>query len=344
MVRVGIINVTGYMGAEAARLLHGHPEVELTSVTGRSAAGKHIGEVFPHLQPLDLTVEEELGEVDVVISALPHAASAEKLLPFIERGLPVIDLSADFRLRSLEQYEPWYGAHPAAHLLSEAVFGLPELHRDEIAGAKLVAGPGCHSTAAILALAPAVQAGLVEPDIVVDSKTGISGAGRTLALGYHFPEANEGVSAYGLGGHRQLPEMTQELGALWEACLPDRQAPAPKITFVPHLIPMSRGILVTCYAPLRQAGDPAKIRELYRDFYRASPFVRVVDEPPTTKQTLGSNTCLLYLTVDERTQRLLVVGCLDNLLKGGTGQGVQCLNLMLGLPESTGLTGVALYP
>ncbi len=342
MIRVGIINVTGYMGAEAARLLHGHPEVVLTSVTGRSAVGKPLGEVFPHLQALGLTVEEELGEVDAVVSALPHGASAQALLPFIERGLPVVDLSADFRLRRREEYEPWYGAHPAPHLLSEAVFGLPELHRKEIARSKLVASPGCHATAAILALAPAVKAGLVEPDIVVDSKTGISGAGRTLGLGYHFSEANEGVSAYGLSGHRQLPEMTQELGALWEA-------PAPRIAFVPHLVPMTRGMLATCYAPLRRdagrgSDAVARIRELYEDFYRGSPFVRVVAEPPATKQTLGCNDCLLYPMVEERTQRLIVVSCLDNLMKGGAGQGVQCLNLMLGLPEAAGLSGVALYP
>ncbi|MCH7838346.1 MAG: N-acetyl-gamma-glutamyl-phosphate reductase, partial [Chloroflexi bacterium] len=186
---------------------------------------------------------------------------------------------------------------------------------------------------------PAVKAGLIEPDIVVDSKTGVSGAGRTLGLSYHFSEANEGVSAYGLGGHRQLPEMTQELGALCEA-------PAPRITFVPHLVPMTRGILVTCYATLRgeSTGATDRIRDLYRDFYRESPFVRVVDEPPATKQTLGSNRCFLYPTVDERTGRLIVVSCLDNLTKGGAGQGVQCLNLMLGLPESTGLDGTALYP
>ncbi|MCH8026423.1 MAG: N-acetyl-gamma-glutamyl-phosphate reductase [Chloroflexi bacterium] len=339
MVRIGIVNVTGYMGAEAARLLHAHPEVELTSVTGRSAAGKPLGEVFPHLAPLGLTVAEELGEVDAVVSALPHAASAQALLPYIERGLPVVDLSADFRLRRVEEYEPWYGKHPAPELLAKAVYGLPELHRDEIAAAKLVASPGCHATAAILALAPAVKAGLIEPDIVVDSKTGISGAGRTLGLSYHFSEANEGVSAYGLGGHRQLPEMTQELGALWEA-------PAPRITFVPHLVPMTRGILVTCYATLHGESTDAtgRIRDLYRDFYRESPFVRVVDEPPATKQTLGSNRCFLYPTVDERTGRLIVVSCLDNLTKGGAGQGVQCLNLMLGLPESIGLDGTALYP
>lgn len=339
MIRVGIINVTGYMGAEAARILHGHPQVEVASVTGRSAAGQPLAAVFPHLAPLGLTIEDELGDVDAVVSALPHAASAETLLPYIERGLPVVDLSADFRLRRADDYEAWYGKHPAPQLLAEAVFGLPELHRDEIAGAKLVAGPGCHSTAAIVAMAPAVKAGLIENDIIIDSKTGISGAGRTLGLTYHFSEANEDVVAYALGGHRQLPEITQELGALWEA-------PAPRVLFVPHLIPMTRGILVTAYAPVRSDASPSagRLRKLYEDFYRDSPFVRVVDKPPATKQTLGTNYCLVHPTFDERTDRLVVVAVLDNLMKGGAGQGVQCLNLMLGLPEAAGLQGLALYP
>ena len=339
MVRAGIINVTAYMGAEAARILHGHSEIDLVSATGRSAAGQPLGEVFPHLAPLGLTVTEELGEVDAVVSALPHAAAAEKLVPYIERGLPVLDLSADFRIRKLEDYEQWYGSHPAPQLIERAVFGIPELHREEIAGAKLVAGPGCHSTAAILALAPVVKAGLIEPDAIVDSKTGISGAGRTLGLSYHFAEANEDVEAYALGGHRQLPEITQELGALWEA-------PPPSVTFVPHLVPMTRGILVTSYASLR--GDASitveQLRAMYREFYATSPFVRVVDQPPATKQTLGGNACLIHPTLDPRTNRLIVVSCLDNLMKGGAGQGVQCLNLMLGLPESAGLSSLGLYP
>lgn len=338
MLRIGIINVTGYMGAEAARILHGHPELELASVTGRSAAGKALGEVFPHLAPIGLTVQEELGEVDAIVSALPHAASTETLLPYIKRGLPVVDLSADFRLRSASDYEAWYGPHPAPQLLANAVMGIPELHRDEIAGAKLVAAAGCHSTAAILALAPLIKHGLVEPDLIADSKTGISGAGRTLGLTYHFSEANEDVAAYALGGHRQLPEITQELGALWEA-------PPPSVTFVPHLIPMTRGILVTCYASAR--GDVPStdaLRSLYAEFYESSPFVRVADQPPATKQTLGSNACLLYPSIDPRTKRIVVVSALDNLMKGGAGQGVQCLNLMLGLPEAAGLDRLALYP
>jgi N-acetyl-gamma-glutamyl-phosphate reductase len=339
VTRVGIINVTGYMGAEAARILHGHPTLDLVSVTGRSAAGQPLGEVLPHLAPLGLTVEEELGDVDAVVSALPHAASAEALLPYVDRGLPVVDLSADFRMRRAEDYEAWYGPHPRPDLLPKAVMGIPELHHDEIANAKLVAGAGCHSTAAILALAPVVKAGLIENDIIADSKSGISGAGRTLGLTYHFAEANEDVVAYALGGHRQLPEITQELGALWEG-------PSPRVTFLPHLIPMTRGILVTCYAPARKDASLTtdRLRALYADFYAASPFVRVADKPPATKQVLGSNDCLLYPTFDERTERVVVVSVIDNLMKGGAGQGVQCLNLMLGLPESAGLQGLALYP
>jgi N-acetyl-gamma-glutamyl-phosphate reductase len=338
VLRVGIINVTGYMGAEAARILHGHPELTLASVTGRSAAGKPLAEVFPHLAPLGLTIEEDLGDVDAVVSALPHAASTETVLPYIKRGLPVVDLSADFRLRNAADYETWYGPHPAPQMLAKAIMGIPELHKDEIANAKLVAAAGCHSTTAILALAPLVRHGLIEPDVIADSKTGISGAGRTLGLSYHFSEANEDVAAYALGGHRQLPEITQELGALWEA-------PPPRVTFVPHLIPMTRGILVTCYAtPRGDAPTTDVLRKLFADFYADSPFVRVAEQPPATKQTIGSNDCLLYPTIDARTKRFVIVGVLDNLMKGGAGQGVQCLNLMLGLPETAGLDRLALYP
>ncbi len=339
MVRVGIINVTGYMGAETARILHGHPEVEIASVTGRSEAGKPLGEVFPHLAPLGLQVEEELGDVDAIISALPHGASAERLQPYIESGTPIVDLSSDFRLKDVKQYERFRGPHPAPQLLDRAVFGIPELHRDELSKTKLVANAGCHASAAILALAPAVQAGLVEREIVVDSKTGLSGAGRSLTLGSHFSETNESVSAYGFDGHYQQPEMTQELGALWEA-------PAPRIAFIPHLVPITRGILATAYVMARDgvSTSTAKLRELYQEFYADSPFVHVADSPPSTKQTVGSNHCLIYPTFDEESERFIIVSCLDNLGKGGASGGVQCLNLMLGLPETAGLEGLALYP
>lgn len=278
-IRVGIINVTGYAGVELARLLYGHPKVDLVSVTGRSASGQSLTEIFPHLAPMKLAITAELGKVDVAFSALPHKASAEAVAEALGQGVKLIDISADFRLKDPAMYPKWYDfKHPAPKLLTEAVYGLSELHRSEVASARLVANPGCYPTSAILAMAPAVKAGLVRPDIIVDSKSGVSGSGRTLSLTTHFSEANENVSAYALEGHRHLPEITQELEILGGKAL--------AVTFVPHLIPMTRGILSTCYATL-VAGKLAtaergvrELKELYRDFYRGEPFVRVTNAPP----------------------------------------------------------------
>jgi len=335
-VKVGIINVTGYIGMEVARLLYGHPKVQLASITGRSLVGQKLGEVLPHLADIDLTIEKELGDVSLVFSALPHKESAEAIVQALDRGIKVIDISADFRLKDARDYKKWYEfVHPAPQLLDEAVYGLVELNRPKIARSRLVANPGCYPTSAILALAPAIKEGLIEPDIVIDSKSGVSGAGRTLSLKVHFAEANENVSAYALEGHRHLPEIVQELSRL-NAKL------KPAVTFVPHLVPMSRGILSTCYAKLAKAN--VDVVKRYRDFYRGEPFVRVVDTPPQTKQTLGTNLCLIYPTVDSRTGRLIVVSCIDNLVKGGAGQAVQNMNLMLGFAETTALEGLAVYP
>ena len=344
-MKAGILNVTGYAGAELARILHRHPDVEVTSVTGRSAAGKTLGEVFPHLSGLDLTVTEDLTEsVDVVFSALPHAASAERLGGVVGQGVKAVDISADFRLKSLGEYERWYKTeHPCPEYLEEAVYGLPELHRDEVASARLVANPGCHATAAILALAPAVSAGIVEPDIVVDAKTGVSGSGRGLSLANHFSEVNENVMAYSVDGHRHLPEITQELGVI-------DSGSDLGVTLLTHLIPMTRGILASCYAKLKRgavgSGEAAKarVREIYTSFYEGAPFAQVVDAPPMTKHTLGNNACVIYPTVDTRTDRLIVISCLDNLVKGAAGQAVQNMNLMFGLGEEEGLSQLALYP
>jgi N-acetyl-gamma-glutamyl-phosphate reductase len=366
MVKAGIINVTGYAGAELARLLYTHPEAQLTTVSGRSAAGKPLADVFPHLACYDFTIGEEIASVDFVFSALPHAASAEACAPLVRAGVPVVDISADFRLRDPKEYAEWYGGeHPAPDLLPQAAYGLTELNRDAIQQSKLIANPGCYPESAILALAPAVKAGIIGADVIVDSKSGISGAGRGLDLKYHFGEADESVSAYGLSGHRHLPEIVQELADMW----PRAEAPAsiektvrvwpaegatvggpPRVTFAPHLIPMTRGILSTCYAPVMPgalpSGEAARhaIRELYRDFYAGEPFVRVVDSPPATKQTRGNNMCLVYPTVDLRTDRLIVVSVLDNLVKGAAGQAIQNMNAMLGLPETMGLDAPAVYP
>ncbi|GAH69415.1 unnamed protein product, partial [marine sediment metagenome] len=258
-----------------ARLLCQHPEVELTSVTGRSAAGKKLGTVFPHLATVDLTIEAELGEVDLAFSAMPHQESAKEVIPLVDRGLKVVDISADFRLKDAAEYLPWYGfTHPAPQLLETAVYGLTELYRSQIASAHLVANPGCYPTGAILALAPVVKEGLIEPDIVIDSKSGVSGAGRTPSQQTHYPEVNEDATAYALDGHRHLPEIIQELRRL-------HPGQPPSVTFVPHLIPMTRGILTTCYAPLVSGkvagGEKGKeeLRQLYLDFYQDEPFVKV---------------------------------------------------------------------
>lgn len=350
-IKVGIINVTGYAGAELARLLYNHPEAQITSVTGRSEASKKLADVFPHLASYDLTIEPELtGSVDFAFSALPHAASAEACAPLVRAGVPVVDISADFRLHDAAEYSEWYGVpHPATDLLPQAVYGLPELYRDAIKKTRLVANPGCYPESALLALAPAVKAGIIAPEIIIDSKSGISGAGRGLALNLHLGEAGESVSAYGLNGHRHLPEIVQELAAMW----PPVEAPrpsTPKVTFTPHLVPMTRGILSTCYATIwpgdLPSGDAgvAALRDIYRDFYKDEPFVRVVGAPPATKHTRGNNMCLVYPTLDVRTDRLVVVSVLDNLVKGAAGQAIQNMNLMLGFPEAMALDTPAVYP
>ncbi|MBI2305529.1 MAG: N-acetyl-gamma-glutamyl-phosphate reductase [Chloroflexi bacterium] len=344
MVKVGIINVTGYAGAELARLLAKHPQVKIASVTGRSAVDQPLGEVFPHLAEMGLTIQPHVDDVEMAFSALPHKASAEAIAPLIEKGVRVVDISADFRFKSAEDYPRWYDFHhPAPYLLTEAVYGLTELRRPQVAAARLVANPGCYPTGAILALAPAVKGGLIGGDIIVDSKSGVSGAGRSLSLTTHYCEVNENTQAYALEGHRHLPEIVQELAAL-------NPALSPRVTFVPHLIPMTRGILTTCYAPVAEGVVPinpkgeAEIIEEYRSFYRDEPFVRVVNAPPQTKHTWGNNACLIYPTLDQRTGRLIVISCLDNLVKGAAGQAIQNMNLMLGLPETMGLEALPVCP
>jgi len=341
--KAGIINVTGYAGVELARLLGRHPQVELVSVTGRSTAGRRLDEVFPHLAGSKLVIEAELGDVEMAFSAMPHKESAAEVLPLLKRGIKVVDLSADFRLKDAGEYTEWYGfTHPAPQILEQAVYGLPELHRRQITSARLVANPGCYPTGAILALAPVVEQGLVGNHAIIDSKSGISGAGRTVSLNTHFAEANEDVAAYALEGHRHLPEITQELSLL-------QPKQPPSVTFVPHLIPMTRGILTACYAPLigglavSKKGE-AELKQIYLDFYKDEPFVKVTASPPHTKHTSGSNLCLVYPTIDTRTGRLIVISCIDNLVKGAAGQAIQNMNLMLGLPETTGLEAIAVYP
>ena len=343
-MKVGIINVTGYAGSELARILYRHPHVEISSVTGRSAAGQKLGSVFPHLSALDLNITEDLADdVDVVFSALPHKASAEAVIPLLAKGTRVIEISADFRLKQADQYEEWYGVqHPDPSYLEDAVYGITELHEEEISRAQLIANPGCYPTSAILAMAPAVKLGLIEPDIVIDSKSGVSGAGRGLSMSTHYSEVNENTMAYSLAGHRHLPEITQELALLTDQTL--------EITFLTHLVPMTRGILSSCYSRLKQGhtlmntGTISDVKEAYKEFYKDHPFVVITDTPPQTKQTLGNNQCLIHPTIDLRTNRLIVISCIDNLVKGAAGQAVQNMNLMYQLPEETALESLAVYP
>ena len=312
-MKVGIINVTGYAGAEVARILSRHEEVEITCVTGRSGAGKNLGDIFPHLSNLDMEISPDLDKsVDFVFSALPHAASAEALKEAVSSGIKGVDISADFRIRDLNTYSEWYDVeHPCPELMESSVYGLPELHRSEIKDCQIAANPGCYPTASILGLAPALEAGIIEPEVIVDAKSGVSGAGRSLSLKIHYSEVNENISAYGLDGHRHMPEISQELDLL--------SAQHVNLTFLPHLIPMTRGILASCYAPLKDnyiantSDLKSAVKALYKDFYKDEKFTHVVDTPPMTKHTLGSNDCIIYPTVDIRAGRLMVVSCIDNL-------------------------------
>ena len=342
-IKVGIVNVTGYAGIELARLLLKHPGVDLVSGTGRSAAGQKLADVFPHLTGVaELTVESELGNVDFAFVAMPHRESALEVMKLMERGIKVVDISADFRLSNPDDYNEWYGfTHPSPELLDKAVYGLPELYRKDIASANLVANPGCYPTSAILAMAPVVKNGIVEEDIIIDSKSGVSGAGRTLALGSHYSEANENTSAYALKGHRHLPEIVQELTYIG--------GEAVNVTLVPHLVPMTRGILSTCYASLTSEyishdNVQEEITAIYREFYKDEPFVKVVDASPHTKNVWGSNMCHVYPFADVRTGRLIVVSCIDNLVKGAAGQAIQNMNIMSGFAEVSGLEAPPIYP
>ncbi len=336
---VAIVNVTSYTGSELARLLLQHPRFQLCEATARSAQGQALSEVFPHLNAGQLTITEQVKEAQLVFVCLPHGAAAEAVPGLLAEGRRVVDLSADFRLRDAQTYATWYKhTHPCPELLDEAVYGLCELHRAELRQARLVGNPGCYPTATILALAPALARGIIKPDIIVDAKSGMSGAGRSLSLSNHYSEMNESMDAYGLDGHRHTPEMEQELARV------AKNASALRFTFIPHHAPMTRGILATCYADLLEPLSETALRALYEEFYAGSPFVRLTPRSPQTKWTAGSNSCLLYPTVDRRTQRLIVVSCIDNLIKGASGQAVQCANILCGLPEETGLTTSGIYP
>ncbi len=334
-VRAAVAGASGYAGMTLVNLLARHPGVELAQLTSRSLAGQPYASVFP-LLGMDgaFRGEPDADDVDVVFSCLPHNEGASRAGAWLTAGARVIDMSADFRLRDASQYPRWYRQeHPAPELLEEAVLGLPELHAREIETARLVAVPGCHSTAAILALAPAVAAGLVGGDVVVDSKTGVSGAGRSPSLATHFAEVAETVSAYAIAGHRHSPEVRQELAALAGGA-------APRITLVPHMVPMIRGILVTCYFDL--VGTVDQLRGAYAEFYAGQPFTRMLDGSPTTRLASHSNHCLV--NVDAQGDKAVVTAAIDNLVKGAAGQGVECFNIGHGFRRTEALAGADQWP
>ena len=328
-IRAAIAGANGYAGMTLVHLLARHPGVELVQLTSRSYAGQQYSAVFPLHGLEGIFIDEpRAGEVDVVFSCLPHNVGAAKAADWLSGGARVIDMSADFRLSDAGAYPRWYKqVHPAPALLQRRVFGLPELHSGELPGAELVAVPGCYSTCSILALAPAVASGLVGGDIVVDAKSGVSGAGRSVSMGVHFSEVDETVHAYAIDGHRHLPELVQELGGLVAA------GKAPRLTFVPHLVPMVRGILATCYFDL--TGSLEELRDVYTAFYADQPFTRIIPKSPDTKLTAHTNLCLI--NVSEQGGKAVVTAALDNLVKGASGQGVECFNIAFGLDRTAGL-------
>jgi N-acetyl-gamma-glutamyl-phosphate reductase len=350
-IRVGIIGATGYVGAELIRLLARHPNVDLVGLAGRDRHDDPIGGHHPHLAQTDMLVGTELPEVDAAFLALPHGAAAGIVPGLVESGTAVIDLGPDFRLRDPADYPRWYGfEHPRPDLLEQAVYGLPELHRDELialvdATTAIVGSPGCYPTATLLALAPLARAGLIG-DLVVDAKSGVSGAGRDPKPEMMFGEVNESVKAYGLGGHRHVAEIEQELAVVAgrEGLDPGANPGAIAVDFLPHLIPMTRGILSTNHVRPTRPVTQRELDELYATAYGDEPFVRVVPTPPSTKHTTGSNHVLVHVTLDERIGRIIAIGVEDNLVKGAAGQAVQAFNLVHGLSETAGLDQLPLAP
>jgi N-acetyl-gamma-glutamyl-phosphate reductase len=352
-IRVGIIGATGYVGGELVRLLARHPNVVLVGLVGRDRDNDPISGVHPHLATTGLTIDAEppIGDVDAVFMALPHGAGTGIAAMVAERGTAVIDLGPDFRLRDPHDYPRWYGfEHPRPDLLEQAIYGLPELHRAELealvdAPVAIVGSPGCYPTATLLALAPLARAGLIG-DLVVDAKSGVSGAGREAKPNLLFGEVNESVSAYGIGGHRHVAEIEQELAviAAREGLAPAANPGIVAVDFLPHLIPMTRGILSACHVRPTRAVTQAELDGLYETAYRDEPFVTVVATPPATKHVTGSNHVQVHVTLDARTGRILAIGVEDNLVKGAAGQAIQAFNIVHGLPETAGLEQLPLAP
>lgn len=345
MLKVAVVGASGYTGVELIRILVGHPEIEICSVTSRQHEGLPINQVFPSLSGFCTLVCESLDvtaiakRADLVFTALPHKTAMEVVPGFLDAGCKVVDLSADYRLKDQAVYEQWYQKHSSPELFAEAVYGLPELYRDQLQSARLVANPGCYPTSVILGLAPLLEKQLINPQsLIVDSKSGVSGAGRGVKLGSLYCETNEGFKAYGIASHRHTPEIEQELSGLANGTI--------RLNFTPHLLPVNRGILSTCYADLLVDKSSEELIALFQQRYKNEPFIRMMPggELPNIAFVRGTNFCDIGLVSDQRTGRVIVVTAIDNLVKGAAGQAVQNMNIICGFHESLGLGIVPTFP
>ncbi len=346
MIKAGVVGATGYTGVELVRILSRHPEVQLAGLTSQTYSEQSLDSVFPSTAGFSEAVLETqdirslADRCDVIFTALPHGISMDVVQEVVAAGKKVIDLGADYRFDDIKIYEEWYKVtHKTPELAAASVYGLPEINRKLILEADVIGNPGCYPTSIILGLAPLLKNGMVKTDtLIADSKSGVSGGGRGLNLAFHYAECNENFKAYNIGRHRHTPEIEQELGKLAGECV--------TISFTPHLVPMTRGILSTIYASLVNPCSTEEILDQYRDFYSEEFFVRVHPEGqyPQTKWVYGSNFCDIGLTVDNRTGRVVVVSAIDNLVKGASGQAVQNMNLIFGLDEKTGLDFAPVFP
>jgi N-acetyl-gamma-glutamyl-phosphate reductase len=344
-IRVGIIGATGYTGVELLRLLLHHPEVEITALTSQKYVGLPIGQVFPSLTNRlqikceELSIDRISQKTDFIFTAVPHKMAMETVPLFYHQGKKVVDLSADYRFQDPEVYERWYQKHTSIDLLKESIYGLPELHREKIRKAKIVGNPGCYPTGALIGLIPLLKGGIIScENIIIDSKSGVSGAGRDVVLGSLFCEVNEGVKAYKIFEHRHLPEIEQGVNHLAQERV--------KVTFVPHLIPMDRGILTTIYVNLNKKMKFEEVLNTFGDCYQREPFIRIYPKGrnPNTKDVRSSNYCDIGINVNESEGRAVIVTAIDNLVKGASGEAIQNMNIMLGFPETMGLDVLPVFP
>jgi N-acetyl-gamma-glutamyl-phosphate reductase len=345
MYKIGVIGATGYVGIEIVRLLASHPEVEVSSVISQSFVGEKISDIYPNLKNIfdirceSLDIEKISSKADIFITALPHGISKTVIPSLVENGKKIIDHSADFRYKSISVYETSYNTkHEMPYLLDSSVYGLPELYRDRIKSAAIVGNPGCYPTCSILGIAPLLKNNIIKhTNIIIDAASGVTGAGRSTDLQYQFCECTENFKAYKVAKHRHTSEIEQELSILASEDI--------IVSFTPHLVPMKRGMLATIYADLNCQTTEDKILNIYKKFYADEYFVRILDEGkvPETKNVVGSNFVDIGITIDKRLNKIIITSAIDNLIKGSAGQAIQCLNILLGLNENTGLKNAGLY-